>query len=96
MICQKCNKDFPEKEIEVSHDVPVYMFEGNDRKERKKQADKYGRHNLCVKCHKTYEGYIAGVMVKYLPFTIKEQMIKSAHSFAQTYFIIKRGEEDEY
>lgn len=96
MKCQKCNNEFPEKEIEVSHDVPVYMFEGKDRKEKKQQADKYGRHNLCIKCHKTYEGYIAGVMVKYLPKEIKDNMIKSAYSFAQTYFTIKRGEENEY
>jgi protein-arginine kinase activator protein McsA len=96
MICQKCNKDFPEKEIEVSHDVPVYMFEGKDRKEKKQQADKYGRHNLCKQCHKTYEGYIAGVMVKYLSRENKDKMIKSAESFSKIYFMIKRENEDEY
>jgi len=96
MNCQKCNKDFPENQIEVSHDVPVYMFEGKDRKEKKQSADKYGRHNLCKECHKTYEGYIAGVMVKYLPREIKDKMIKSAESFSKTYFIIKGIGDNEY
>ncbi len=54
MKCQKCKGNFPEKKIEESHDVPCYLFEGN-RKGRKNQADKYGRHHLCKKCHKEYE-----------------------------------------
>lgn len=54
MKCQWCNKDFLENEIQESHDVPCYLFEGN-RKGRKNQADKLGRHMLCKKCHEDYE-----------------------------------------
>jgi hypothetical protein len=54
MICKKCKKDFPEHLIHDSHDVPTYLFEGN-RKGRKNQADKFGRHNLCKECHDKYE-----------------------------------------
>lgn len=45
MICQKCEKDFPEEEIELSHDIPKYLL-GTDRD---------GRHYLCRKCHERYE-----------------------------------------
>jgi len=45
MICQKCKDDFPESEIQVSHDIPKYLG----------GTDKDGRHNLCIKCHKEYE-----------------------------------------
>jgi hypothetical protein len=92
MICQKCKRDFLEKDIDVSHDVPVYLFDGKDRRERKKKADKYGRHNLCKGCHSTYEGYVAGVMIKNLPIEIREQMIKTAQKFAESYF--KKGVGD--
>lgn len=54
MKCDKCKKDFNEELIEESHDIPCYLFEGN-RKGRKNQADKHGRHLLCRKCHKEYE-----------------------------------------
>lgn len=54
MICQKCKKDFPESELQESHDVPTYLFEGK-RNERKQEADKYPRHWLCKKCHDEYE-----------------------------------------
>lgn len=54
MKCDRCKKDFVEKEMEESHDVPRYLFDGfpNDRKNK---ADKFGRHWLCKKCHKEYE-----------------------------------------
>jgi len=54
MKCDKCEKDFHEKELDESHDVPRYLFEGN-RQGRKNQADEFGRHWLCKKCHKEYE-----------------------------------------
>ena len=39
MICQKCKDDFPESEIQVSHDIPKYLG----------GTDKDGRHNLtCI------------------------------------------------
>jgi len=54
MKCAKCGIDLPEKLIHESHDVPCYLFEGN-RKGRKNQGDKHGRHLLCKDCHNTYE-----------------------------------------
>lgn len=86
MKCQCCKKDFPENEIEESHDVPVYLFEGDTRNIRKNQADKFGRHNLCKQCHKSYEGFVAAIMIKPLPRVIKDSMIKSASKFAEGYF----------
>ena len=55
MNCEKCGGNFPEKDIQESHDVPCYLFEGVFRNERKNQADKLKRHWLCVACHKDYE-----------------------------------------
>jgi len=61
MKCQKCGKEFEEKEIETSHDVPTYLFRGI-RKIRKQKADKYGRHNLCKSCHSRYEQFILNTL----------------------------------
>jgi len=56
MICSRCKRDFPEREIQESHDVPCYLFiEVSSRRERKQLADKYCRRWLCVECHKKYE-----------------------------------------
>lgn len=57
MKCFKCGDDFPEEYIHESHDVPCYLFEGN-RKGRKNQADKFGRHWLCEGCHQRYENLL--------------------------------------
>jgi len=54
MECLCCNKFFEEHELDESHDVPCYLFEGN-RKGRKNQADAFGRHWLCRTCHRNYE-----------------------------------------
>lgn len=54
MKCDKCKLNFEEKDIEESHDIPTYFFQGT-RRERKQLADKYGRHWLCRKCHDKYE-----------------------------------------
>ena len=86
MKCQKCGLDFPEREIQVSHDVPVYMFEGEDRNERRNKADKYGRHNLCKKCHDMYEKMVFAVMIKPLSENIKEEMIRRAKGFSESHF----------
>ncbi len=61
MICQNCFDEFPEKDIQESHDVPCYLFQGN-RKGRENQADKFGRHNLCAGCHEEYEKNLNGVL----------------------------------
>ncbi len=58
MKCDKCGRDFPEPEIQDSHDVPCYLFKGRYRNERKNQADKFGRHWLCKECHEEYEDYL--------------------------------------
>jgi DNA-directed RNA polymerase subunit RPC12/RpoP len=55
MRCSKCNRDFLEKDIHESHDVPCYLFKGINRKEKKAQADKFQRRWLCVDCHNEYE-----------------------------------------
>lgn len=67
MKCDKCGKEFPEKEIEDSHNVPKYLFDGFPN-ERKNKADKFGRHWLCKKCHKEYE---LALQLFLIPFAIK-------------------------
>jgi hypothetical protein len=74
MKCDKCSIDLPEREIEESHDVPCYLFEGEFRNIRKNQADKFGRHWLCKKCHKQYEE------------ALKFQFQLKAVEFAKEYF----------
>jgi hypothetical protein len=54
MKCQKCLKEFEDKDLHESHDVPTYLWEGN-RQGRKNQADKCGRHYFCKECHDNYE-----------------------------------------
>lgn len=81
MRCQKCKKDFEEKDIQESHDVPCYLFEGN-RKGRKNQADKFGRHLLCEECHKKYE------------LELSNYLRIHSRSFAMLYF--KEGENGDF
>lgn len=66
MKCMYCLKDFEEKEIEESHDVPTYLFNGLIRKERKQQADKFSRKWLCVECHDKYEAMILQMLFRNL------------------------------
>lgn len=58
MKCNKCTKEFLEKDIEESHKIPLYLFDGFTRPERKQQADKHGREWLCHQCHDHYEASI--------------------------------------
>jgi len=46
--CDKCQIDFPESNIEVSHDIPKYIG----------GTDLDGRHNLCKECHIKYDNLI--------------------------------------
>ena len=62
MKCSKCLKDFPENQIDESHDVPCYLFEGIKRNIRKNQADKFGRRWLCHNCHVTYENKLRNIL----------------------------------
>lgn len=73
MICSKCKRDFKEKDIQESHDVPCYLFMGENRKVRKNKADKLGRHWLCENCHKKYE--------EGLNITLKIQAVKFQEEF---------------
>lgn len=66
MICQECKKDFPEKEIEESHNAPTYLFQGEYKKQRKQQADKFGRKALCIDCHDKYEAMILQILYRNL------------------------------
>jgi len=70
MKCDFCKDNFLENQLEESHDVPCYLFKGIDRKEKKQQADKFGRHWLCKKCHNKYE--------EGLRMTLKIQAVKYA------------------
>lgn len=74
MICEQCKIDFSEKEIDESHDVPCYLFKGITRNQRKNQADKFGRHWLCKKCHEKYED------------NLRLELIKIAQDFRDKYF----------
>ena len=94
MRCEKCGLDFEEKDLQESHDVPVYMFKGDTRNVRKNQADKHGRHWLCRKCHDIYEKLVFAWMISPLPDNLKEAMIKSAETMAKFYFP-KRGHEND-
>lgn len=94
MICQKCNGDFPESQIQTSHDVPCYLFEGKDRKERKNQADKFGRHNLCIKCHDIYERMVFAVMIRSLSIEQRKSLISVSTGFAENYFKKEEKKDD--
>lgn len=80
MKCQKCKRDFEEKDIHDSHDVPCYLFEGN-RKGQQNMADKWGRHNLCKECHDEYECH--------LRFHLRE----TAYKFSKKYFLEEKRDD---
>ena len=80
MKCQKCGRDFPECELHESHDVPTYLWEGN-RKGRKNQADKFGRHWLCKDCHDKYE------------LQMRIHLRNCAKEFSKKYFEEKRDDD---
>lgn len=48
MKCAFCKKEFPESELELSHDIPKYMG----------GTDLDGRHYLCKKHHEDYDNLI--------------------------------------
>ena len=77
MNCDFCCEEFEEKDMHESHDVPCYLFSGN-RKGRKNQADKFGRHWLCKECHDRYEeeiNYILKECAKIESIKIAEAII---------------------
>lgn len=80
-FCSKCKNRFLEKDLDCSHDVPCYLFEGN-RKGQKNQADKFTRRWLCRNCHKKYE-YVLRLILR-----------KTAAEYAEVYFK-EDGENDK-
>ena len=64
MKCEYCGVDLPEKDIQLSHDVPKYMG----------GLDSDGRHYLCKKHHDIYEKLAFAVAFKYVPEDIKKPM----------------------
>lgn len=72
MKCAKCNKEFEEKDMHISHDVPKYLG----------GTDLGGRHWLCHKCHFEYDKIILIRCLKFvgeeladdseIPFWMKE------------------------
>jgi len=86
MKCQKCGLEFQERDLQESHDVPCYLFKGEDRKEKKNQADKFGRHRLCKKCHDLYEKMLPSIIL--MPFTEEQlnDLRTIAIRFSKNYF----------
>jgi len=83
--CEDCKQLFNENDLHYSHNVPKYVFEGNDN-ERKNKADKYGTHLLCKRCHDIYEKIIFSIMIKVLNPEQRENSIKRAVEFSTRYF----------
>ena len=81
MICQKCNKDFEEKDIQSSHDFPKYMG----------GTDEDGRHWLCKKCHRIYEWKIIEFVWEAHTISSKEFLKNKIKKFSIKYF----GESDD-
>ena len=81
MKCAKCGNEFPDNELQLSHDVPRYVFMGD-----KNLADKHGRHWLCKKCHDIYEKMVFAIMIKSLPLEDRETLCRIAEAFAKRYF----------
>jgi len=76
MKCEKCNKDFKEGAIQISHDVPRYMG----------GKDKDGRHNLCRRCHTIYERIAFSVFYNCVDEFSKETGRKVVKTFSHKYF----------
>jgi hypothetical protein len=81
MLCRKCKKDFPESEMQESHDIPKYMFLGD-----KNKADKCGRHWLCKKCHDIYEKIVPSIIMKELDSYHRFKCINAVNKFSNQYF----------
>ena len=84
MKCEKCGLDFPEKEIQTSHDIPRYIG----------GTDKQGRHNLCIKCHNIYERLVFSFVFKRVPKEIQIELRRKLFSWKCSYFKDKRGQDE--
>lgn len=90
MKCQKCLKDFEERDIQESHDIPKYMFNGD-----KNIADKYGRHQLCQRCHDIYEKIVFSIVFKSLSEEQKLKSRQAVKSFSIYYFKKEEIKKDD-
>jgi len=101
MICQKCGKEFEEREMELSHDIPKYTG----------GTDNDGRHWLCKTCHEDYDNLILSRILFYLsedgfnleerilwmkelsiqPSNLKKEFIKIAKKVKEEFFNNKNG-----
>lgn len=88
MKCQKCNLDFPENEIESSHDIPKYLG----------GKDEDGRHWLCKDCHKEYEDEVLKlscmVLIKNSSEEVKSQC-KFQARLVRNYFFKENTKDGE-
>jgi hypothetical protein len=94
MPCAICGEQIPESLLDLSHDVPCYVFEGKNRKERKQEADKWGRHYLCEKHHHIYENTVFAIMAQSLPKEMRVIMRNAAKAFSEPYFKNRKKEND--
>lgn len=76
MKCSKCQLEFEEKDIQLSHDIPKYLG-GTD-------AD--GRHWLCKKCHDIYERLAYWATVQTLDKDTIAKCRENVAKFAKRYF----------
>lgn len=83
MRCMKCQKEFEEVQLQLSHDVPKYIG-GTDR---------HGGHWLCIRCHKDYEIKVAIKMLQSIPEHLRIGCRSVARGFAKKYF--KEVREDD-
>lgn len=81
MKCSKCGSVFNESELQLSHDVPKYLFNGN-----KEIADKLGRHYLCKTCHQIYEWKVITLTWNAIPEDLQEKIIEQIKLFRDSYF----------
>ena len=76
MICNKCKKEFEEKDIQESHDIPEYM-DGTDLD---------GRHQVCVKCHDIYEKICFSLAWKRMPDDLKKEVHNDILNFCRRWY----------
>ena len=81
MKCQKCNGNFEEKDIQLSHDIPKYMG----------GVDLDGRHWLCKKCHGIYEWRIIELTWEHHSYLDQRLIKDKIQKFSIKYF----GESDD-
>jgi len=67
MKCDKCKKDFLDKDLDEHHIHPRFMDN--------KKGDGMKIY-LCKKCHYIIHGFIATIIWKYVPMNLKQKAIK--------------------